>query len=301
VPGALPDERQIQTLRQWICDKLELDEEEKVDVAWWIASLLHDHAYPLAHMLRITPSVARENRQNVIGQTWQLLGYEGQEKYNVFHGFSLLNDLYEAVKQGDGENNQSRREAIHNIIYNQLVPNYFEEDELSNTLNVCYDHGILAAANLSSYFETAFENPIMKSAIRAIGIHNGAACTEQVFTDKDPLAFLLVLCDECQEWGRRIVVGDETVSESDQIYLHGMKPENQNYLLDKRLTVVFEYTDAALLNQSGWSYQLFRRSKELALGRLRVSEDFPIHQINYNVNIPHQVNLAKSMGSCLEF
>jgi hypothetical protein len=52
-----------QTLKQWIAKRLELSEED-VEVAWWVSSLLHDHAYPLAHMLQVPPSLVSKSLQS---------------------------------------------------------------------------------------------------------------------------------------------------------------------------------------------------------------------------------------------
>ena len=68
------------------------------------------------------------------------------------------------------------------------------------------DHGIVAARHLHALLEKiANDDPSVRSrdyapAVRAIALHNSRKKTV-VFED-DPLAFLLIICDTIQEWGR---------------------------------------------------------------------------------------------------
>jgi hypothetical protein len=159
---------------------------------------------------------------------------------------------------------------------------------------------MLSAANLAALLQCdrAKEYPILRVAIRAIGIHNGAACRESVSIEKDPLAFLLILCDELQEWGRRIVVNDEVKCESQLIRLADLEEVgNEKYRIGECLTVVFEYPDAQTLSETNWDYLLFRKSKEKALKRLQVSHSFPVKRIQFHVRIPHEIKFLLSKTS----
>jgi hypothetical protein len=69
VPSSKGEE---QTLIQWIASLKGLSENE-VEVAWWVSSLLHDHAYPLGHLLRIPLSlVEKRYREDLVDQIWAL-------------------------------------------------------------------------------------------------------------------------------------------------------------------------------------------------------------------------------------
>lgn len=285
-----------QTLREWVATPLGLTQEE-VDIAWWLASLLHDHAYPLSHMLQVTPCVVEENRELLLDETWALLGFQEKSKgphalSPVFGGLydcELLKDLRQAVGDADGDR---RRTRLQKIIMDRLVAGPFKENELCGIPGACYDHGLLAAANLSVLLPVRQGLPIMKAVIRAIGIHNGGACAEGVDANKDPLAFLLILCDECQEWDRRFVKGDEVLFESRGIRLRELQTtKTGKYTLGDCMSIVFEYPDAARLEDTGWDYRLFRSCKERAFSRLRVSGDFPIRRIEFDVRIPHEIQI----------
>jgi len=290
---------ETQTLGQWMSQALHLSE-TKVAIAWWIASLLHDHAYPLAHILQVAPSSVDENRQVLLDTIWGLLGFtsargQASTRSDVFkdlYDYALLTELRSAIDQASPAH-QSRRDSIRTILTQYLVPHFFSPDELCQTPESCYDHGVLGAANVAALFDIPANHPILKAVIRAIGIHNGAACPENVDIQKDPLAFLLVLCDECQEWARHIVVGDEVKVESHNIRLRGLEIVDSNkYQIGDCLTIAFEYPDAACLSDTGWSYTSFRRSKEKAFSRLHIPEDFPIKRVEFHVWIPHEVRLS---------
>ncbi len=376
-----------QTLREWIHQRSALAEDE-IDIAWWIASLLHDHAYPLSHMLRVVPSITEEpifdmdselpedmdnaplpgrlrqkfeghshflsedatisteeennkwliidadnvtdthksyivkkegnklniyagNRETLLDQTWALLGARLPDgRPNQLK--SILGDLYtdkflEGLRKAVTEDScVSRRKRVCQLLKDMLINDptrqFFSRDEIcinqiieqchisEECYDCCYDHGMLAAANIASMVgEFDEKTNCIKAAIRAIGIHNGIACRESVDINKDPLAFLLILCDECQEWERRIVVRDYAEAESSSIRLLGLEETEggKNYVIGKKLTVVFDYTDAAL-EDTGWDYLKFKESKDRAFKRFRISDDFPIKQVDYHVVIPHE-------------
>lgn len=287
------------TLKKWISkritEKRKLPEEypeEYVEVAWWIASLLHDHAYPLQHILRVAPSLAIENSKIWLDQIWALLGFSPEGTTNplnkVLKGLydhTFLRTLRPAVEES--ANDCKRRESILKKLRGHLIaPGFFKDSELCKESESCYDHGLLGAANISALLRGP-KNDIIRTAIRAIGIHNGAACHEGVDVQNDPLAFLLVLCDECQEWERRTWVEEEKQlkSESGSIKLRGpVKGQDGD-----SLEVIFEYTDPVCLRDTKWDYQSFKDKKEKAFKRLCRSKKFPIKGIRFNVSLPHEV------------
>jgi len=284
-----------QTLKQWIADhgnpSLRVEE---VELAWWIMGLLHDHAYPLSHVLRMPISLAGgKARGDFLEQIWALLG-QGSERYCAngaiagVYSDTLLRDLYQVVLL---DSDEKRRVAIYKKLTEYLSPFFPEtqelprEDDKGNQLS-CYDHGILGAANLAAWSpEAAHNNHILQTVIRAVAIHNGAACHKNVNAQKDPLAFLLILCDELQEWGRRILVEDGIVCESQKIRLENLeKVKPGTYKLTDELAVIFEYLPR-ILKKTGWDFSQFERSKEIAFKRLYIPNGFPIKKITYQ--IPH--------------
>ena len=275
-----------QTFKEWIAGRSHLRAEE-VEIAWWIAALLHDHAYPLGHILRIVSCITSGDRDTLLERIWGLIRFDNPRSLysNLF-----LKRLHEVSGLEETDSYESRREKIRGLLSGYLIPYFFSSDELFKKPGDCYDHGILAAANIASMLDDQHrDNKIIGAVIRAIAIHNGGACPERVDVQEDPLAFLLILCDECQEWGRRIVVEDKAKSESESIRLNGLeKTEGDgNYVIGEHLIVVFDYTDS-VLEDTGWDYLKFRNSKDRAFRRFCVSRDFPIKRIDYQVLIPHR-------------
>ncbi|NIP24195.1 MAG: hypothetical protein GWO38_10355, partial [Phycisphaerae bacterium] len=241
------------SLKRWMSQKLtkkmqEHDKrkqvtEEQVEIIWWMASLFHDYAYPLSHILKVVPSVTERNREASLKQIWSLMGFTRSKKNKVFervYDDEFLKDLLTIVKQKKDIN--KRKKALQSIYKNRLS-GYFDDDELKESLNHCYDHGLLGAAHLSALLEKE-RNTIIDTVIRAIGIHNGAVYSKQVNIEKDPIAFLLILCDECQEWERHIAVGDKVMSESKWIRIQGIQKRGKNFIIKDNPTIIFEFPDA---------------------------------------------------------
>lgn len=300
--------RDGETLKQWIAAKKGWCSDE-VDIAWWMASLLHDHAYPLEQMLKVTPALVKQGcRMDLLDHTWSLLGCDSSPDCRSASQNSVVKDLYDPDllrslrKNAEIPDPKERRLGLGEILDRWLAPMFGEGTITRETAKVqdgetCYDHGILGAANLAALLlSIEQDNSILNAAIRAIGIHNGPACHETVNAAEDPLAFLLILCDEFQEWDRRIVVNDEVLTESDQIYLRGLDKEGDDYIVGDSLTIVFEYPKTETLERTKWSYTIFSESKKKAFNRLAVPIDFPIKPFQYEVRIPHSVQFHGGVG-----
>ena len=251
-------------------------------------------------MLRIVPSLVEDNRDLLLDQTWSLLGYIKQENplteiFQGLYGHDLLQTLRETVDISKFNHDISMQENLYNELNQSLIPKYFSQDELSNSLECCYDHGVLGAVNLASLLDTPRTNLVLKNAIRAIGIHNGMGYSKIVNIARDPIAFLLIICDVCQEWDRRIVINDKAIIEIDHIKLIDIKKVNNVFQFSSNhLSIVFEYPDADCLNETGWNYTIFKNSKENAFDRLRIPNEFPLTAIKFNIRIPHSHKLIKS-------
>lgn len=295
------------TLGQWIADRQGWQSEEQVELAWWIASLLHDHAYPLSHMLQVTPALVRQGcGENLIAKSWDLLKYTFGDRSATGQSDNAPKGLYESellaklAANSKKPDTELRRRGLSGIL-DPLLASILDDDIASQADGLwqnhetCYDHGILAAANLAALLKNSRETKTLGAALRAIAIHNGPACHPTVDADKDPWAFLLILCDELQEWERRIVVNDEVLYESRRVFLNGIeeRSDKNDYFAGDCLIVVFDYSEAAILERTEWDYTIFRKSKSKAWGRLNASGDFPIKRIEYRVQVPHD---AKFVG-----
>ena len=123
----------------------------------------------------------------------------------------------------------------------------------------------------------------IKQAVRAIAIHD-CECYNCIDFEKDPIGFLLLLCDEMQEWDRRIMVGSKVEAEADYIDLRGIEVTEEGIVLSDYIDIGFCYTAKTLVD-TDWEYQKFFLSKQKALERLRFSKDFPIKQVKFRISI----------------
>lgn len=133
---------------------------------WFVASLLHDVGYVLS-----------------IGEGWiKLLGTFGTES---------LKQVQDKVKEG----------------YQNAVRQFLADRPLSDILSeVDYeDHGVISAIHVAEILYTIGSKEVAEytSSLRALAYH--AKSTDELTFASDPLAVLLILCDEIQEWGRPAV------------------------------------------------------------------------------------------------
>lgn len=149
------------------------------NIAWFFASLFHDIGYPIekdpteyAMKFGITTTDTYRAQQELVGC------------------HSVLNDIPLPI---DG-----------------LLPRH------QGSSNLLYDHGLVGASLVLKAMKSLTKEswaPIKRAAL-AIALHNlgGYRLDNRITIDanRDPLSFLLVLCDEIQEWGREELGGKST-------------------------------------------------------------------------------------------
>lgn len=186
------------------------------DLGWLLAASFHDFAYPIE---KYDDYVCRfVNRCLGITVDWSLLGfkddyYEQGFSSNIEHVLSSLAKCFrsEDFKEEIGTDNLNK---IRQFFYHEIT----EEK----------NHGLIASLGLIKKFmnnpETEFSSVILPAAV-AIAMHDDEICqtlhgiktnksTEciiqvqelaplsQLSFEIQPLAFLLILCDNIQDWGR---------------------------------------------------------------------------------------------------
>jgi hypothetical protein len=169
--------------------------------AWLLASLLHDHALPISHMFKIAPLIyditgdenlpksyrdAVENMQRALKLTYA----------DLFSG--PLHSVYHKFATGSNDRTPSLRKLISKEMLRiglcGVTGDGFDH----------FDHGLLAATNMTSRFKNTPLNKMVETSARAVAVHSLHDKKISISFKKDPLTFLLVLCDELQEWGREI-------------------------------------------------------------------------------------------------
>jgi len=251
------------TLKEYIARQRPWRNPEEVEKAWLIAALLHDHAHPLSFMLQIAPSLYAikgpresyaapvEKFEEVLSSTYDnLYSHKLREIYNMFckgaNGLSCLKDLVSS---------ELRKIGIH------------EEIEMDNIL----DHGILSAINLTTTlrkFNNSWvdDDEMIKASAKAIAVHN---LTQKVSLKNDPIAFLLVLCDEMQEWGREMTLFPEIVIETSSIRIENFKcDEGKNLFFTDELKICFDCPPPRISKKTKFKDPLFKEKKILLKERL---------------------------------
>jgi hypothetical protein len=77
-----------------------------------------------------------------------------------------------------------------------------------------YDHGVLGAVNIVSHLESRNVqiDSVIREALIAIAFHNNPN-VKNISLNEHPIAFLLILCDQLQDWNRVIIRNDKCLTE----------------------------------------------------------------------------------------
>ena len=118
------------------------------------------------------------------------------------------------------------------------------------------------------------KRPWLKESLLAIALHNRE---HSIKFSEYPIAFLLKLCDELQEWDRKTFYKENIkpglFDETGHIKLgcFSYKVSQDKYELSEgengkgRLSVIFEYRDPAKLAKTGWNSSMFENAKKAKL------------------------------------
>ena len=140
------------------------------------------------------------------------------------------------------------------------------------------NHGVLAAANITSRFRNAPIDKIVETSAKAIALHS--LMDEKISFKKDPLAFLLFLCDELQEWGREIAIFPEILIDTSSITIERFHIDGGKLFFTDDLRVSFRFlTNTERLTR--FDPRLFMEEKKAILDKKLDFDDSdafpPIH------------------------
>jgi len=235
---------------------------EDVEKAWLISAFLHDHAIPLRFMLQIAPIVwdlktTYKTYPTLLKRFCEVLD---EAYFKVFS--SALRGIYQSFLEG-GKDLLSLRDFVSQELHKIGCPYSPQEGE---TLP---DHGALGAANLTTYLrpladELIYGNEIIRNSAKAIALHSSSC---NIKFNEEPIAFLLVLCDEAQEWGREIAVLPSMVSEFASVKIGPFMYEKERFFEDE-LMIDFRYPEDEILKKTGFDHKQFKSGKKDAFDRL---------------------------------
>ena len=258
--------RNGQLLRDYVARVHKLSDSDEVDKAWLMASFLHDHALPISHMFRIAPliyAIKRDKSRSSYGDAVTAL-----QKALVLTYDDLFSDPVRHVYRKFVIASEYGSAALEKLISKEMSKIGFQRQVAKNEL----DHGVLAAANIASIFDSSPIDLTVQTSARAIAVHS--LMTEKISFKEDPLSFLLVLCDELQEWGREIAIFPEILIETSSMRIGKFCCDgSKRRLLTDNLTVSFRFF-SNLEGLTKFNPSLFKGQKETLFSR-RLDFDDP--------------------------
>lgn len=264
-----------------------------ITITWWIASLLHDHAYPVQSTLWSLQRLEYLKNTTILNDV--VRNYTNAFKSSGRSGW-LSNDLQDVLfifdrRRGDN----TLVSEIKKVVFEKLQE--LNEDirkklnlELDltncNTEKYYCDHGVLGAINLFGITKDLGNNlgemtKPLEIAGKAIFLHNlngmNGLPRHEIDFSKDPLVYLLILVDEIQEWSRTIFGDNGPYVVSQEASLgsfekHKTKAGEFSFN-NQELRVNFIFNDHAKRQASGWDFRVFEEMKDHNLKRITASQE----------------------------
>lgn len=284
--------------------------EEHIYQAWFLASLLHDVGYPLAHLIATYVNIhgditfdgkmvldmlglCRNLSYHIWGEFLNNLsrGPGGDDKEKV--SMAVMTELRRLLERCFTKKNLDFCQALHRH-------SFFRNNHEGKTyIREIFDHGLWSVASIISslpmektdFSQFSVANIILWEALQAIALHNESdiATFQGLDLAAAPLAFLLILCDEVQEWDRGIVKQGRFVKpEIEHVSMGPFFLLSGELYFDERLQVSFHCPDSKRLKESDWLYEKFTESK-INLGKILSSfkkpEDFRPNEFQFRLSI----------------
>lgn len=237
-------------------------------LAWWIAAMLHDFAYPISYLLTNVDQVRKiknEYDDNEGGIKDIFIKY--MDFYKSYFPGDLLTYFIESYEKDMTAQIRTCVEHGLDLIFQSSIKN--ELDMRSNLLGdkeSLYDHGVIGAAILAQNIKRGSIDNIIRMALKAIALHNNK--NNKIRFDEEPIAALLALCDELQEWERDIYIDGEVVNEFKKIEIKILDNEYNNRAIGKKLCVTYNCDEVEVIEKTGWSYNVFIKNKKENIKRI---------------------------------
>jgi hypothetical protein len=255
--------------------------------AWWLAAIAHDHAYPLAAVMKPLVQMAEIPRELFgIYESMRRLPLAGTPLFRTLDPkrFSTAGHL---VENSLAKFRQIVAEVLKVIWKDSIIDPSTVPDEF------LYDHGILSAVNLALLLADSgysvrsrrpeqaarrvkqlleHHRPWMAMALRAIARHNLEAHSQggEIALVNHPIDFMLLLCDELQEWQRLVLQGGAIVSPASHVEIQ-LNRLGQSFFFDRRLNFRINFPEEERLKRLGWEPDSAVELKRLRLKALASS------------------------------
>jgi hypothetical protein len=263
-----------------IKDKLNLSSEE-VKTAWWFAGLLHDTGIPLAELT----SAVNWSLLNEILRCYPSMDVEvspmsvnlASNKVENGKYLSILTDGMPStwqglVKEGLGSPEYANETTLFK------AGSYVGQEYQPRKSHI--NHGVVAAVNLLRTLgpperlkkNLPEDRPLIEAA-KAISIHNLKGDLGRVLFEDYPLAFLLILADELQEWSRPV-----PVPVKDTYFTTNMEKVallDAIYYADSNVSWDLPYINEQAKRLTNFDFKRLCKDKADILKALDCAEEFP--------------------------
>jgi hypothetical protein len=161
----------------------EIGGEENCEFAWLYASLFHDIGYPIAKINEI------KNFVKDIIRSFPDVRFDIVSELQF--DFDFINTLKDIANFGDSLNNRA------SSLRESLITHYQK------------DHGIISSLIVFNNFKNKYRERFLLAGLQGMAMHNLSKekLGFEIKFEDFPFAYLLVLCDEIQEWGRSTRAG----------------------------------------------------------------------------------------------
>lgn len=163
------------------------NDEKNCEFAWLYSSLFHDIGYPIEKIGEI------ENYVRKMIRSFPDIHFDIVS--NIQYHFDYLQILKDIANFGGSLNDRTNNSA--SILREALIA-YHQKD-----------HGIMSSLIVYNNFKNEMRKPFLLPGLQGMAMHNlkEEQLGFKIKFDDFPFAYLLVLCDEIQEWGRATRAG----------------------------------------------------------------------------------------------
>ncbi|MFW9923933.1 MAG: hypothetical protein ACFFDW_11670 [Candidatus Thorarchaeota archaeon] len=268
-----------------IADITEFNKNELKNKIWWIMGLIHDIGYPLQKMtksinysllnqiLKCYPMLDIEVSPFEINLTQQ---NSNQMDYLTFIEEGLSKEAKILIRNGAGYNIS----PLPNSEIQHFINNGKEHQKYEHKSSVNLDHGVVGALALLKSLGTTQEIEDNKEgykgfikAAQAIALHNFKDRLPEFTFENHPFAFLLVLIDELQEWGRPIPLQIRDSYFTTELNKITLLDEIQLLIDEVEWLMIYKNKKAKEL--VNFQFPVFCNSKFDAFERLNRGKEFP--------------------------
>ena len=270
-----------------------------VEVTWWLTAMLHDHAYPLHSMMEWMSRLqglakAYPSQTGILAD----LARSHAKSIPLVHD-DIRNPILAAIDAktfGLTTLWDSTKAKRHDLFW------FLDDADLTPLVaNPLPDHGFAAVLNIVCHLQECGPGvrykKLLRQILRGILFHTNVKLRDGKVSDiqwrADPMAYLLLVCDELQEWSRRTLrdrEGDMKPAQSELLLapLRRRLESDERWTVpkDRALDVTVRYFDVREVEK--WDSHAFHRSKNEMFSRLRMqgTDPFPRIRLLYALATP---------------